>query len=304
MQLFERKKIDVGIEINGRSSKTLSDPTHNPISHGSYRVLDIYMEHMERFNIDRAVMLQPYDLDNLKQNYRQLTAMVLKSQKKIMGFGIVPPIVKDINYYIDLIADTEGLVGTQVNTLGGPRDPFDVPDITKLLAFPVWKKAEELNLIVWLNIHAGEVHLLPYLLEKFKKVNVVIGRASVFQKASGMMYREDGAPILNIKLPSMTKFVANGLSRYKNLYIVLSGYDLISHEGWPYEDIDRWHQPHNMVQTFGSKQLMWGGDFPWTYYNPGYAKTIAFLEHRLSKRSQQEMSSIFYGTAYNLFGFS
>ena len=72
------------------------------------------------------------------------------------------------------LTDDTGIIGFRLSTFGGPRDIFAKMDVREFETYPIWKYAAERDYVLWLYPNAINAHLLPYLIQAFPQVRVVL----------------------------------------------------------------------------------------------------------------------------------
>lgn len=91
------------------------------------------------------------------------------------------------------------------------------------------------------------------------------------------------------------------LARHPNVYVHMSGQYAFSRTSYPYADL----RPvvERVYNAFGADRMMWASDYPFIESEPGYAETLALVDHQLPAITAAERLAIRGGTAARLFRF-
>ena len=180
---------------------------------------------------------------------------------------------------MDRLAQEPGIIGFRLSSIGGPRDPFAPMQVEEFATYRIWKHAAEQDYVIWLYPRAIDAHLVPYLLQAFPQVRVVLNHLGVCPGA-GKSYRDEkGRPRISTPAYNPALHTTYRLNRYENVVVKLSGQPAFSSEEYPYRDLTRWHR--NLFDAYGPGRLMWGTDFPWNLADPGYEKLIGVVRELL-----------------------
>jgi predicted TIM-barrel fold metal-dependent hydrolase len=202
---------------------------------------------------------------------------------------------------MDRMAQAPGLIGFRLFAVGGPRDPFAPVVAEELQTYRIWKHAAANDLVIWLYPPAAEVHLVPYLLEAFPGVRVVLNHLGVCP-GEGRASRDDkGRPRIETPQYNPAFHTTYRFSGYENVAVKLSGQYAFSREQFPYRDLGRWHE--RLLACYGPRRLMWASDFPWICEDPGYGPLTTVVRELLPALSDSEHADIMGDTAQRFLRF-
>ena len=243
---------------------------------------------MEHNQVDQAVLVQTGGADIRSHAY--LLHCLKSYPKHFLGIGLIPQDTSNVTLHMDKLANNSAIVGFRLSALGGPRDPFAQIDIREFKTFPIWKHAAEKDYVLWLYLRAIDAHLIPYLLEEFPQVRVVINHLGICPGREKFSVDQDGRP--QVETPAYTPafHTTHRLARYENVMIHLSGQYAFSKEDYPYQDLASWHR--SLYEIYGTERLMWATDFPWIFNNPGYEKMSRIISELLPDLSEYEYDQI------------
>ena len=243
---------------------------------------------MESNRVDQAVLVQTGGNDIASHAY--LLHCLKSYPQHFLGIGLIPQDVTDVAPHMDKLAGNSAIVGFRLSSLGGPRDPFVPIDIREFKAFPIWEHAAERDYVLWLYLHAIDAQLIPYLLEEFPQVRVVINHLGICPGQGKFSIDQDGRPQVETPAYNPAFHTTHRLARYENVMIHLSGQYAFSKEDYPYRDLAGWHR--SLLGTYGAERLMWATDFPWIFNNPGYGKMSQIIGELLPDLSEYEYNQI------------
>lgn len=254
---------------------------------------------MERNQVDQAVLVQTGGADIASHAY--LLHCLKSYPKYFLGIGLIPQHIADVSRHMDKLAGNSAIVGFRLSSLGGPRDPFAQIDIRKFKTFPIWEHAAEKDYVLWLYLRAIDAQLIPYLLEEFPQVRVVINHLGICPGRGKFSVDQDGRPQVETPAYNPAFHTTHRLARYENVMIHLSGQYAFSKEDYPYQDLAGWHR--SLLEIYGIEKLMWATDFPWIFKNPGYDKMSRIIDELLPDLSEYEYNQIGGGNAQKFLRF-
>ena len=225
------------------------------------KLLAVMTEH----RIDQAVLVQMAGASIA--NHRYLLRCLKDYPNRFLGIGLVPEGHPNPADHMAELTDNTGIIGFRFSTFGGPRDIFAKMDVREFAAYPIWKCAAERDYVLWLYPSAINAHLLPYLIQEFPQVRVVLNHLAACPGTGKFSWDEFGRPQIQVTGYNLFMHTTYRLARFENVNVHLSGQYAFSREEFPYKDLAGWHQ--GLLGGFGAKRLMWATDFPWILEEPG-----------------------------------
>ena len=251
------------------------------------------LDAMQAHRIGQAVLVQIGGSELEQHAY--LLHCLRRHSDRFLGIGLIPDNAADPEPHMDRLAQEPGIIGFRLFSIGGPRDPFAPMQVEEFATYRIWKHAAEQDYVIWLYPRAIDAHLVPYLLQAFPQVRVVLNHLGICPGA-GKSYRdEQGRPRIATPAYNPALHTTYRLNRYENVVVKLSGQPAFSSEEYPYRDLTRWHR--NLFDAYGPGRLMWGTDFPWNLTDPGYEKLIGVVRELLPDLSESDHAAIMGGTA-------
>ena len=174
-----------------------------------------------------------------------------------------------------------GLTGMRLFTTGSTA-PGQADWLADPRTFPVWERAEEVNLPVCLQMRAEGVPDLLKLLARFRRVPIILDHLA--------------RPVISDGPPYKSAQWLFDLAAYPNLFLKLTTRTVEqASEGksTPGEFFPR------LVAAFGAGRIAWGSNFP-AHAGP-LSRLAGEAKHALACLSQPEQASIFAGTARRLY---
>ena len=248
---------------------------------------------MQAHRIQQAVLVQVGGAELEHHGY--LLHCLQVHRDRFRGIGLIPAGASDPEEHMDRLADKTGIVGFRLGAIGGPRDPFAPIRVEEFATYRIWKHAAEKDHVVWLYTPAADAHLIPYLLEAFPQVRVVLNHLGICTGKGKFSWDEQGRPRIATPAYNPAYHTTYRLNRYENVVVKLSGQSAFSHEDYPYRDLARWHQL--LLDAFGPRRLMWATDFPWILEDPGYGRLTGVIRELLPDLTETEHDAIMGATA-------
>jgi len=251
------------------------------------------LDAMQAHQVGQSVLVQIGGAELEQHSY--LLHCLRQHRDRFLGIGLIPDHAPDPESHMDRLAIEPGIIGFRLFSIGGPRDPFAPMQVEEFATYRIWKHAAEQDYVIWLYPRAVDAHLLPYLLQAFPQVRVVLNHLGICPGA-GKSYRdEQGRPRIATPAYNPALHTTYRLNRYENVVVKLSGQPAFSSEEYPYRDLTRWHR--NLFDAYGPGRLMWGTDFPWNLADPGYEKLIGVVRELLPDLSESDHAAIMGRTA-------
>ncbi len=259
------------------------------------KLLSVMAEHQ----IDQAVLVQMGGASIA--HHRYLLQCLKAYPNRFLGIGLVPDGHPNPAEHMAELTDNTGIIGFRFSAFGGPRDIFAKMDVREFAAYPIWKCAAERDYVLWLYPNAINAHLLPYLIQEFPQVRVVLNHLAACPGKGKFSWDEFGRPQIQVTGYNLFMHTTYRLARFENVNVHLSGQYAFSREEFPYKDLVGWHR--GLLGGFGAKRLMWATDFPWILEEPGYGKLTTVIEELLPNLSEAELAGIMGGNAKRILRF-
>ncbi len=248
---------------------------------------------MDKYQIDQAVLVQ---IGGTSIEHHSYLLHCLKSYPdKFLGIGLVPIDHPQPAEHMAELADGTGIIGFRLFDLGGPRDIFKTTDVRAFKTYPIWEYAAEKDYVLWLYPRSIDAHLLPYLVQTFPQVRVVLNHLGMTPGKGKFTLDELGRPQIQVSGYNLNMHTTYRMARFENVTVHLSGQYAFSREAYPYKNLAGWHG--NLLNDFGVKRLMWATDFPWILEEPGYGELTTIIEKLLPNLSESELADIMGGNA-------
>ena len=254
---------------------------------------------MEKHEIDQAVLVQMAGTSLAQHRY--LLRCLKDYPKRFLGIGLIPQGHPNPAEHMAQLTDGTGIIGFRLSTFGGPRDIFAKMDVREFETYPIWEYAAEHDCVLWLYPQAIEAHLLPYLVQAFPQVRVVLNHLGMTPGKGKFSWDELGRPQIQVSSYNLAMHTTYRLARFENVNVHLSGQYAFSKEAFPYQDLAGWHR--NLLNGFGPKRLMWATDFPWILEDPGYDKLTTVIEKLMPNLTESELADIMGGNAKRILRF-
>lgn len=255
--------------------------SHCHISPHWYEEVDALLYHMDRNNVEKAILTQlmgqynnSYQAECVARYPDRLASVIL------VDFNLT-------NAVQTLEREVEaGAVGVRLNP--DARSPGDDP-------FAVWRKAEALGVAVSCAGLGGgfaddgfadlieEVPNLPIVIEHLGNVNTP-----------------------GEKPPEGIVQKVYGLSRYPNVQIKIHGLGEFCLRATPAQEPFPFEQPIPPLlklayEAFGPKRIMWGSDYPPVSGREGYRNALLLAMAQFSDKPQEARDLMFGGVAERIF---
>ena len=254
---------------------------------------------MKKHKVDQAVLVQMAGT-SLEQ-HRYLLKCLKDYPNRFLGIGLIPQGHPNPAEHMAALTDDTGIIGFRLSTFGGPRDIFAKMDVREFETYPIWEYAAEHDCVLWLYPQAIEAHLLPYLIQAFPQVRIVLNHLGMTPGKGKFSWDELGRPQIQVSSYNLAMHTTYRLARFENVNVHLSGQYAFSKEAFPYQDLAGWHR--SLLNDFGPKRLMWATDFPWILEDPGYDKLTTIIEKLMPNVTESELADIMGGNAKRILRF-
>ena len=184
---------------------------------------------MHAHRIRQAVLVQIGGAELEQHAY--LLNCLREHRDRFLGIGLIPANASDPERHMDRLADEPGIIGFHLFSLGGPRDPFAPIAVERFATYRIWKHAADNDHVIWLYARAGDAHLIPYLLEAFPQVRVVLNHLGICPGAGKSSRDEQGRPRIATPAYNPAYHTTYRLNRYENVVVNLSGQPAFSQRG-------------------------------------------------------------------------
>lgn len=248
---------------------------------------------MDKSNVDQAVLVQIGGTSI--EHHRYLLHCLKSYPDRFLGIGLVSIDHPHPEEHMAELTDGTGVIGFRLFNLGGPRDIFATQDVREFKSYPIWKYAAEKDYVMWLYPRSIDAHLLPYLIDAFPQVRVVLNHLGMTPGKGKFTLDELGRPQVQITGYNLAMHTTYRLARFENVMVHLSGQYAFSKEPYPYKNLTGMHW--NLLSDFGAKRLMWGTDFPWILEDPGYNELTTIIEKVLPNLAESDLADIMGGNA-------
>jgi L-fuconolactonase len=186
-------------------------------------------------------------------------------------------------------------VALRTSWVGAPDQPIDASPMLSTLQ---WMAAE--NVVLWSYLGPEQFPLLAQALERVPGLRVVLNHFGF--TPHNMRVDQARRPSFDVGLPAGLVDRIAALSRYPDVYLMVSGQYALSSQEPPYADL---HEPtRKLAAAFGTGRLLWGSDYPWIRDAPGYRQTRDAIAEALPGLSADDIGKIYGGTVRSLFSFS
>jgi predicted TIM-barrel fold metal-dependent hydrolase len=246
---------------------------------------------MEQTGVDKAVVVA------VSHHDEYLAHVLATYPGRFAGVGVISPDSSDPVADLHRRVETIGMQGLRVFSLGNPAsDPESQPMFSLLAAMA------ELGVKLWFYAEEAQVELLDRCLDALPHLAVVMNHLGFCPSIwDEMKVDEHGRPRFDVVLPPSSLDTVKRLARHRNVYVHFSGQYAFSKTAYPYADL----RPvvEEVYRTFGARRMMWASDYPWIETEPGYARTLALVDHHFPEITADERAAIRGGNAESLFRF-
>lgn len=173
-----------------------------------------------------------------------------------------------------------------------------------LACFPVLHLMAERGMIVWFYGDLTQLRALDLVMRRLPNLRVVMNHLGFLPDMfAEMQVDEHRRPHFDVTLPPHgLPDVEKLAAEHPNLHVHFSGHYAFSSEPYPYRDLQE--VCGRLLDAFGAHRMLMASDWPWIEFEPGYAETLAVVDHLLPDLTPDQRDAIRGGTALSLFRFS
>lgn len=198
---------------------------------------------MKAARIDRAVLVQVSTAYGEDNTYTAECAEAYPDQ--FIYVGAVDPTQPDAPDRMTHWVRERGMVGARIFAVGSMMHESSGSWLDDPKTFPTWERARELGIPMCVQTRVPTFPRLRRLLDRFGDVRVILDHLSRPPVDDGPPYKE-AQPFFD-------------LAQYPNLYLKIStrNFNMLAkapHPSRPFIE--------KLVETFGSKRIAWGSNFP------------------------------------------
>ena len=292
-------RIDAHLHVFTKASSEFPRETSDVWPAEREEPVEKLLSEMKKNRIDQAVLVQMAGTGLAEHRY--LLRCLKHYPNRFRGIGLIPQDHPNPAEHMAQLTDDTGIIGFRLSTFGGPRDIFAKMNVREFETYPIWEYAAEHDCVLWLYPQAIEAHLLPYLIQTFPQVRIVLNHLGMTPGKGKFSWDELGRPQIQVSSYNLAMHTTYRLARFENVNVHLSGQYAFSKEGFPYQDLAGWHR--NLFNDFGPKRLMWATDFPWILEDPGYDKLTTVIEKLMPNVTESELAVMMGGNAKRILRF-
>ena len=228
--------------------------------------IEEYLKKMDEAGIDRAVLVHP---EPYQSDHRYVLYCLEQYPERLKGTCLFnPESPESLRALRELVQKQPRIVALRIHACR----PDNIPSLLSAQVRMLWQRTCDLGLVVQMHIVPRYARDVEELVKAFPKVTVLIDHLGRPAQGSEEEY----------------KYVLR-LAQFDNVYMKLSGVKYISREPFPHQDA----KPlvRQIVETFGSERMIWGGGDP------------AIVDAQLDFLTEGERKQVLGETAAKLFGF-
>ena len=292
-------RIDAHVHVFAKESEEFPRETSDWLPPEREEPIEKLLGEMESSDIDQAVLVQIGGSQYEQHAY--LLHCLREHPNRLLGIGLIPGESKSPVDHMDRLADGTGIIGFRLSSIGGPRDPFLKFDIREFETYPIWKHSAEKNYVLWLYVCARDTWQIPYMLEAFPQVRVVLNHLGVGPGKGKFSIDDKGRHHIETSDYRVEPHTVYRFLSYENVMVHVSGQYAISSEPFPYKDIAGWHS--QLFNIYGPQRMMWATDFPWIVEDPGYGALANIVNELMPDIGEKAHEDIMGGTAARILNF-
>lgn len=235
---------------------------------------DTLLEVSKAAGISRLVLVQPssYGWDN-----SYMFDVLKRLPGTVAGVALIDPKSPSREHHFDALSRQPAVKGVRFHLLRSDQERvFDS-------AIPAVIRAAERNgLIITVQSRPHHLGTVKLLARKAANVAVVLDHIGLVSPKDWTAYSD----------------ALRQIAAYPNVYIKLSGFEVLSRVGYPFADC--WDEVDAVIDAFGPARSMWGSNFPHSVAAASYLDMVTFFADRLQGFSPDEREMITRGTAERL----
>ena len=259
-----------------RAMPDYPDPASTAVSAASDVPIELLVEYMAEYDVDRAVLVQPM-YPGEDNNY---VADCARSQPdRFAAVCVVDPRKPGAEDRLEYWVREKGCKGLRLR----PRLPSEAAIFGDPSTYPLWERARTLKVVV--NVLANQEHLpiVSALAGRFPDVPIIVDHMAHPDVSMGIRGLQ---PLLD-------------LARYPQVYVKPTGYAYYSRKPYPYADCAELFRA--AYDHFGPARLIWGSDFPHVLLKLGYRRNLLLQQRAYPFLSQTDLDLIMGKNAANLY---
>jgi L-fuconolactonase len=235
------------------------------------------LELMRANNVARTIIIQ---VIHYKWDNRYLASVLKRYPRTFQGVCRVNPQDPAAPDQLSRLTEVDGFHGVRLSPSASPADDW----IRGPLMPPLWHRCAELKVPMTILTPVTRLPDLVPLIEQNPGLFVVIDHM-----ADCPLDRPDQLKILL------------ALARYPKVFVKISHMWSLSQQPFPYRDAAA--QVKRLCDTFGSKRLMWGTDWPISLKWLPYDKAVALFRDHLDFLPSQDREQILSKTVQDVWPF-
>jgi L-fuconolactonase len=292
-------RIDSHAQVFAKESAEFPRECSDLIPADREALVETLLGEMEAHQIDQAVLVQAGGA-RIEHHAYLLHCLALYPQR-FRGIGLIPDGIDRPDEHMDRLADGTGIIGFRLNSIGGPTDPFSPIDVRTFRAYPIWKHAATRDYVLSLYVRAADAFQIPYMLEVFPQVRVVINHMGICPAEGHFSVDPGGRPRMDIPSTGVATHATHRLMGYENVLMQMSRQYAFSDEPYPYKEtgIICW----TLAKIFPPDRLLWASDFPWIIDDPSYGPMMNIINEVIPNMGETAKAQLMGDNAAQRLGF-
>lgn len=234
-----------------RGMQNYPNPLSTILSPASDIPVDVLLEYMAEFEVDRAVLVQP---TYPGEDNSYVADCAAADRDRFVAVCVVDPRMPGAEDRLEYWVRERGCRGLRLR----PRIPAESAVFGDPATYPLWERARTLKIAI--NVLANPEHLaaLQPLVDRFSDVPILVDHMAHPDVSAG------------VRSPEFQRLLA--LSRYPKVCVKPTGYYYYSRSAYPYADCHDFFRA--LYDSFGPSRLVWGSDFPHVLLKTGYRRNM------------------------------
>ena len=183
--------------------------------------------------------------------------------------------------HLSRLVEEQGFRGVRISPYEGARGDW----IRGPLMPPLWRRCQTLKVPMTVLAPVTRMPDVARLVEKYPELTVVIDHMA-------------DCPLDQPQ--ELSKLLA--LAKYPNVFVKISHTWSLSRQAYPYPDSQA--QVKRLYDSFGSRRLMWGTDWPMVERHCGYGRALAVVRDEMNFLSEEDKEWILGRTVERVWPFS